>query len=238
MRDLIEEIFNGLPVPFSFGQILVRRRECAGFVLLHRDDASLDLLETYRDAEGAIGIAKYDDAGNYRPLKTAPNLRHGWRLELATVEELRRALDYFYPGRLAVFAAWKNGQLQATQLRETLDRQSGMYRVAAKISDEQIDNVVGNFCRSDSGCLRTILWKRDQHSTIASTKLPPAKFDPLQDQTTVLDGPGSATPATAIPLLCQEPCNLLVAECRKVVKGESQLSDAIPNAFGTATGEK
>jgi len=159
-------------------------------------------------------------------------------LELATLDELRRALDYFYPGRLAVFAAWKNEQLRITPLRETLDRQSGMYRVAAKISDEQIDNVVGNFCRSDSGCLRTILWKRDQHSTIASTKLPPAKFDPLQDQTTVLDGPGSATPATAIPLLCQEPCNLLVAECRKVVKGESQLSDAIPNAFGTATGEK
>src|SRR5947199_3245258 len=168
----------------------------------------------------AYEITKYDDAGNYRPLKTAPNLRHGWRLELATLDELGRALDYFYPGRLAVFAAWKNGQLQATQLRETLDRQSGMYRVAAKISDEQIDNAVGNFCRSDSGCLRTILWKRDQHSTIASTKLPPAKFDPSHDQTTALNGPGSATPATAIPLLCQEPCNLLVAECRKVVQME------------------
>src|SRR5437870_5801808 len=25
---------------------------------------------------------------------------------------------------------------------------------------------------------------------------------------------------TMIPLLCQEPCNLLVAACRKVVKGE------------------
>src|SRR5947199_7086170 len=111
----------------------------------------------------AVEIAKYDDAGNYRPLKTAPNLRHGWRLELATLDELRRALDYFYPGRLAVFAAWKNEQLRITPLRETLDRQSGMYRIAAKISDEQIDNVVGNFCRSDSGCFRTILWKRDQH---------------------------------------------------------------------------
>ena len=56
--------------------------------LLHRDDESLDQLQTYQDAENAIEIAKYDDAGNYRPLKTAPNLRHGWRLELATVEEL------------------------------------------------------------------------------------------------------------------------------------------------------
>jgi sirohydrochlorin cobaltochelatase len=225
MRDLIEEIFNGLAVPFSLGQILVRRRECAGFVLLHRDDASLDLLETYRDAEGAIGIAKYDDAGNYRPLKTAPNLRHGWRLELATVEELRRALDYFYPGRLAVFAAWKSGYLKTTALRETLDRQSGMYRVAAKISDPQINDLVMDFCRSDTGCLRTILWKRDRNRVIASTKLPNEKFDPVYDQRTASGPPGSAIPATAaaaatVPLLCQEACNLLVAQCRKVMKGE------------------
>jgi len=238
MPSVIERALQAaLTDRFHFGQILIRKTN-GSFVLSHRDDEVRTALQTFRNAEEAVEIAKYDDAGNYRPLKTAPNLRHGWRLELATLDELRRALDYFYPGRLAVFAAWKNEQLRITPLRETLDRQSGMYRIAAKISDEQIDNVVGNFCRSDSGCLRTILWKRDQHSTIASTKLPPAKFDPLQDQTTVLDGPGSATPATAIPLLCQEPCNLLVAECRKVVKGESQLSDAIPNAFGTATGEK
>src|SRR4029453_4782744 len=101
------------------------------------DDESLDRLQTYQDAEDAIEIAKYDDAGNYRPLKTAPNLRHGWRLELATVEELSRALDYFYPGRLAVFAAWKRGQLKTAALRETLDRQSGKYRGAAKISQKR-----------------------------------------------------------------------------------------------------
>jgi hypothetical protein len=96
-----------------------------------------------------------------------------------------------------------------------------MYRVAAKISDDQIDNVVGDFCRSDGGCLRTILWKRDQRGTVSSTELPKEKFDPACDQIKALDRPGSATPATAtIPLLCQEPCNLLVAECRKVVKGE------------------
>ena len=108
----------------------------------------------------------------------------GWRLELDTVEELRRALDYFYPGRLAVFAAWKSGNLKTTSLRETLDRQSGMYRVAAKISDPQINDLVADFCRSDGGCLRTILWKRDRSGAIASTKLPKEKFDPAYDQVT------------------------------------------------------
>ncbi len=228
MRDLIEEIFNGIAVPCSFGQILVQKGDGAGFVLLHRDDESLDKLQKYQDAENAIEIAKYDDAGNYRPLKTAPNLRHGWWLALATVEELRRALDYFYPGRLAVFAAWRSGYLKTTPLRETLDRQSGMYRVASKISDPQINDLVADFCRSDSGCLRTILWKRDRDGVIASTKLPNEKFDPVYDQVIAAcsrrpagDGRASNSEAATVPLLCQEACNLLVAECRKVVKGEN-----------------
>ena len=238
MQDLIEEVFNGVAAPFCFGQILVQKKEGAGFVLLHRDDESLDQLQTHENVEDAVEIAKYDDAGNYRPLKTAPNLRHGWRLELATHEELRRSLDYFYPGRLAVFAAWQSAYLKTTPLRETLDRQSGMYRVAAKISDQQINDLVADFCRSDSGCLRTILWKRDKNGVIASTKLPKRKFDPVYDQLMAAcsrrpEGDAHASrplsshsgvagsEAATVPLLCQEACNLLVAECRKVVKGES-----------------
>lgn len=215
-----------LSVPFYFGQILVRRTRTGGFVLSHRDDKAADQLKIFRSAEDAIEIAKYDDAGNYRPLKTAPNLRHGWRLELETLEKLRHALDYFYPGRLAVFAAWKSDKLQTTPLRETLDRQSGMYRVAANISDLQINDLVSDFCRSNGGCLRTILWKRDADGAIASTKLPKEKFDPVCDQTSVCsrrpvgDARASHSEAATVPLLCQEACNLLIAECRKVVKGE------------------
>jgi len=227
MADSIDEIVDGVAAPFYLGQILVTKREGIGFVLSHRDDASLNQLQTHRDAENAIEIAKYDDAGNYRPLKTAPNLRHNWRLELATVEELRRALDYFYPSRLTVYAAWKRGYLKTTALRETLDRQSGMYRVAAKISDPQIDDLVADFCRSDGGCLRTILWKRDRDGVIASAKLAKEKFDPVYDQAAACrrrpagDSRASHSEAATVPLFCQEACNLLVAECRKVVKTES-----------------
>jgi hypothetical protein len=100
-----------------------------------------------------------------------------------------------------------------------------MYRIAARISDAQIDDLVADFCRSNGGCLRTIFWKRDQRGAIASTKLPKQKFDPAYDQTRALSEPGSPTPATGtapatVPLLCQEPCNLLVAACRKIVKAE------------------
>jgi sirohydrochlorin cobaltochelatase len=219
MANPVEQFLEAvLTPPFSFGQIAVGKCD-GGFVLYHRDDEVRNDLQSFRNAQDAIGIAKYDDARNYRPLKTAPNLRHGWKLELATVEELRRALDYFYPGRLAVFAAWRNGCLGTTSLRQTLDRQSGMYRVAAKISDAQINDVVADFCRSDGGCLRTILWKRDPNGAVASSKLPEQKFDPHVDQAAAR--PESTTKA---PLLCQEACNLLVTECRKAVKGEKNNS--------------
>jgi sirohydrochlorin cobaltochelatase len=228
MPDSIDKMLESVLAPFYFGQILIRKIPTGRFVLLHRDDETLDHLQVFRSAEDTIEIAKCDDAGNYRPLKTAPNLRHGWRLELDTLEQLRHALDYFYPGRLAVFAAWKKGKLQTTPLRKTLDRQSGMYRMAAKISDSQIDDLVADFCRSNGGCLRTILWKRDARGTVASTKLPNEKFDPGYDQVEAVcsrrpagDARVSHSETATIPLLCQEACNLLIAECRKVVKGES-----------------
>jgi sirohydrochlorin cobaltochelatase len=195
-----------------FGQILIERSAESSFSLCHRDDAGRDGLTISLNADEAAEIVKFDDAGKYRPLKTTPNLRHGWRLELADVRALRRALDLFYPGRLAMFFVSEKGRLRMTPLRETLERQTGMYRIAAKISDDQIDALVGNFCRSDGGCLRTILWKRDARGVVASTKLPPRKFDPAFDQM------GRGEPS--IPLLCQEACNLLVSAARQVVKRE------------------
>ena len=192
------------------GQIAIECRDDGTFALSHRDDAARDDLGIHETPDVALELARFDDAGNYRPLKTAPTLRHGWRLILGNMTELRMALDLFYPGRLAAMLAFENGDLGMTPFCETLARQSGMYRVAAQISDEQADELIGDFCRSDGGCLRTILWRRDQSGTVPSTKLAPQKFDPTHDQT----GMG----APMIPLLCQEACNLLVAEARRVVQ--------------------
>jgi sirohydrochlorin cobaltochelatase len=192
------------------GQIAIDCRVDAIFVLTHRDDAGRTDLELHDNAEAAIKLARFDDGENYRPLKTAPTLRHGWTLTATNLADLRLALDHFYPGRLAAFCAFEKEELRTTPLRETLARQSGMYRIAAQIREDQADDLVGNFCRSDGGCLRTILWRRDRAGTVPSTKLPPEKFDPAFDQT----GAGQAV----VPLLCQEACNLLVAEARAVVQ--------------------
>jgi len=192
-----------------------------GFVLCHRDDAGRTDLKNY-EIDDALEVAKFDDTRRYRPLKTAPTLRHGWKIFARDLLQVEKVIDSIYPGRIAVLHVFKSGQLTTTSLRETLNRQSGMYRVAAKISDEQIDGLVGNFCRSDGGCLRTILWKRDAGDKIPSSKLPPEKFDPAVDQYLSAKRPRSATAAAeSLPLLCQEACNLLVAACRDAVKRES-----------------
>ena len=198
--------------PYRIGQILIERTPERAFALCHRDDAEHSDLALYRDSEAVVSIAQYDDAGAYRPLKTAPNLRHGWLLVLPDAAVVCAALDLFYPGRLPAYTAWRRGALKTTALRDTLERQTGMYRITARITDEQANQLVGNICRSDGGCLRTIRWDRDANGTVPSTLLPPEKYDPAHDQT----GHGEAV----IPLLCQEPCNLLVAQARKVVKGQ------------------
>lgn len=205
---MIEDWLEAAPV--RIGEIVIQRTANAAFAFSHRDDAGQGGLVEYRNANDATEIARYDDAGKYRPLKTAPNLRHGWRLLVQTTAEMRLALDLFYPGRLAAFRAWKSETLVTTPFRTTLARQSGMYRIAAKISEPEADALIANFCRSDGGCLRTILWKRDAAGTVPSTQLPASKFDPAVDQS------GRGEPS--IPLLCQEACNLLVAEARRVVK--------------------
>lgn len=183
-----------------------------GFVVCNRDDVGRDDVSP-REIEDLFEIAKFDDRGNYRPLKTAPNLQRGWKIFINNAAQLQQAIDAVYPGRLAVLHALEGGELVTTSLRETLGRQSGMYRAAAKISDQQIDDLIGNFCRSNGGCLRTILWKRDDMGAVPSTKLPSAKFDPAHDQT--------GKNEKCIPLLCQEACNLLVAACREKVKEAS-----------------
>ena len=174
-----------------------------GWQLRHRLDDQRADLTPHTGAEAARVLAQYTDSGECRPLKTAPNLRRGWLLTVLDLGELRRALDYFYPAMLGVGVSQRRGKLVPVDLRTTLARQTGMYRVTQKITDPQAQQMVGEFCRSDGGCMKRILWPLAPGQPIST--LPAEKFSP------------EAAPAIW-PLLCQEACNLLVAKAREVVK--------------------
>ena len=184
------------------GEILIEPTN-DGFMVRHQEDAPHSALTEFQGPEAARTLAHFDDAGNFRPLKTAPNLRHGWRLQLASLAELRRALDYFYPAMLGVWLSQQRGHLVPIPLRDTLARQTGMYTVTKKITDAQAQTMIAGFCRTDGGCLKLILWNISPRVPVSS--LPADKFEPAAESET-------------LPLLCHEACNLLVAEARKIVK--------------------
>lgn len=174
---------------FSLGQI----RVSPDFTLRHVDDES-EGLAIFRSPFDAIEIAKYDDDGKYRPLKTAPNLRHGWLLRLAHSAEVLQALDFLYPAAIGTSLAMEQGRGQAVDFRTTLGRQSGMYAVVKKLTDSQCEELIQSTCYA--GCIRRILW-----DISAQKALSPREFE-----------------SGDLPVYCLEACNLLVAVGRPIAK--------------------
>ena len=198
----------------QIGELVICGGAESGFEILHYADASAAHrdLQLFNTPQAAREIARFDVAGNFRPLKSAPNLRRGWLLKLRggddATRELREALDFFYPAMLGTLLAHQRDALEITPLRETLRRQSGMYAVTKRISNERANELIGSFCTSRGGCLKTILWQIE--SGVSVTTLSREKFDPSVNQ--------ASTGEQAIPLLCAEACNLLVAEIRRALK--------------------
>ena len=165
------------------GQIAVAHVH-AGWELRHAEDAGRTDLALHENADAARHLANLDAAGNFRPLKTAPTLVRGWRLVLPDAAAVRLALDYFYPAMTGVWLSHTRGELVPVALRETLARQTGMYRVTQKLTDEQARALVDSVC---AGCLKHRLWE------IAARQIPSA---PLSRKDTL---PCSATkPATCL----------------------------------------
>ena len=175
----------------SIGQIAIAHVH-EGWELRHLEDAGRSDLALHENAEAARPLANLDAAGNFRPLKTAPTLVRGWRLVLPDAAAVRRALDYFYPAMTGVWLSHTRSELPPTVLRDTLARQTGMYRITQKLTDPQARTLIDGVC---AGCLKQRLWE------IAAPNPALPSF-----------------PKSALPLLCHEACNLLVAKAREVVK--------------------
>ncbi len=170
---------EGAPTSVKMGQLRIVH-DAHGWLCLHEHDAAANEedLELIATPEAIRAVALYDDAGEYRKLKSAPTLRHGWKVRARTLRELRLALDFLYPAAVGLWEHWVEGTLLPVPLRETLARQTGMYRFANKITDEQAQNLVAEETEATTQCLRKIMWPLESGvplTAISENKLPPAE---------------------------------------------------------------
>ena len=171
----------------AFGQLCIRKTG-ALFELRH-------IADSQSPAEGLrlIGLpslretAQFRADGAYRPLKSAPNLRTGWRVVLQDPAELETALNHLYPGALADWFSFVSGTARITNYRPFVERQTGMYRITALLKDEQAADAILAGCHK-SQCLKRRLWT----------------VDGLE--------PDDAADKSVIP--CLEPCPLLLEFAR------------------------
>lgn len=180
----------------------------AAFALCHLDDReNLDALEVHRGPAAARDLSTWATDGHYRFTKGELSLRSGWLLLLDDSEELRRALDLFYPAALGLWIAEQDGSLSVQHLRDKLNRQTGMYQFARNLSDAGAQRLVREVCGPGHCCVKKILWQLDADTPLEDSEA--SRFPGHLD-----------TGIPAIPLLCREACNHFVAEARKASKAE------------------
>jgi len=191
------------------------------YVLCHEQDAELSTepafggLSQYFGPSAARDLSTYGDDGTYRFTKGQTNLKRGWVMILENEEELRQAIDQFYPACLGLFLALRDGRLEVENLRDKLNRQTGMYRFARSISDQGAQELIRQVCGPAHRCAKRILWKIDEKTPLDDSEA--SRFNGI---------PGNVPEAKAIPLLCREACNHFVAECRKAAKAEFEQRQA------------
>ncbi len=201
----------------SIGQIQITPLPEGRYELRHTEDIARNDLTTYSEASDARALSFFDDSDVYRPLKTAPTLRHGWSLTLPDSTALRHALDYFYPAMTAIWLSHLKGELRLVPLRETLERQTGMYAVAKRLQDDEGQKLVGWHCVLEK-CMKRTLWDF----------APGQPLSQLAAEARTLPSGAGAPGFQEIPLICQEACNHLVPACRETVKKRERLASAEP----------
>lgn len=176
---------------FEFAQVIISRRG-SGYELRHVADrgANETQLKLVPLAE-LRALAQTTEAGAFRPLKSAPNLRRGWRASIANDTELQTAINCLYPGALADWHAAQSPMPPITNFREFIDRQSGMYRITQMLTNAQAAQVITAACHKNF-CIKRRLWSVENLV------------------------PDEAQAKSAIP--CLEPCALLLEFARKAMR--------------------
>lgn len=172
------------------------------YTVCHEDDAhaAVEDLEVHTDPLDARELVTFDDRGRYRPLKTAPSLQRGWAFVDLDGRGLGRTVDVVYPATIANWHLERQGDLDVSHWRPTMERQTGIYGVVETWDrGEGHEHVewVAEACCVDSQCLKRREWQYDEETDLD------------------VDGGDGEFP-------CREPCSLVVAAARQWTKLEGE----------------
>lgn len=159
-------------------------------------DRSRSELEEHSDPASAREIARFDDRGRYRPLRTAPTLATGWVFSNLGPDALLETVEACYPATIANWHREHNGELDVSHWTETAARQSGMYADVGELSPAALTWAT-EACCVDDACLKRRAWDLDADTEI-----------------NVPRGDGEFP--------CREPCSLFIAAAREWLQTEQQ----------------
>jgi hypothetical protein len=196
MNPALDNFVLQIKDDFVFAQLLLRKRG-DDYELRHVEDrlTRAENLTAVR-IEQVRELAQFTAEGHFRPLKSAPTLRKGWKADLHGSAELGLALNQIYPGAIADwYALQRSSESSITHFREFTERQTGMYRITHMLTDEQAARVIEAGCHANV-CLKRRLWTVANHP-----------IDNREEK-------------SSIP--CLEPCALLLEFARKAMRLEQE----------------
>ena len=198
-REVFATWVDSAPEGRVFGQVIIRPARSREYSLRHVADAREEGLRVSEDPRAAREIARFTTGGDYRPLKSSPNLRRGWELRVTGAAALAIAMNYLYPAGIAHWYLHREGRLDLTSFRENAARQSGIYKRVQRLSDEGA-HYAARACCDDAVCLKRTLWNIDEDTPLDVDR-----------------GEGE------IP--CPEPCSIFVSFARRVRLFERENAD-------------
>lgn len=179
----------------SFAQLWIRKKAGSKFAyeLRHIKDKNLEASELKTvSLEQAQFYLSFNDDGAFRPIKGAPDMRHGWRVEARDFLELEQAVQAVYPGFVTDhYAVHQLDPIPVTPYETFAGRQTGMYRNAKSLKGDRAIQAVQTACASKF-CLK------QRHWTVPGLE------------------PDKKEEKSEVP--CLEPCAVLLEWGRKVVR--------------------
>jgi hypothetical protein len=174
------------------------RREGAGFELRHLDDSATQAVALRTVSSGELRqLALSTAAGEFRPLKSAPNLVRGWRFTTPSPRGLADALHHLYPATLPDWWAATAGGARPADFTEVAARQLGRSKILREFEGPSLANAVAIAC-GPAACGKHRRW----------------------------NGPGLAPEPSGTKSLvpCLEPCPLFIGFARTCAESERGLS--------------